>query len=530
MSDDGDVIDYDEWKKKRAKEGKRRLSEAPPPEITRSVLDGLGDMSPVEYGQRREELADKLAVPRTYLDDEYKERRKTAKSGGGGGDFFCAIDPWPDEVDGCKLLLELEAALKSHLVLPYGAAEAIALWVLFTHAFDSFEIAPILAATSPTSECGKTTLLTILGALVARPLPGSNMTSAVVYRAVDKWSPTLLVDEADTFLRGNDELRGILNCGHNRRGAYVLRTVGDNHEPKQFSTWAPKAVAMIGRLPPTLFGRSIRIELQRKKADETVEPLRQDRLAHLEPLQRKAARWAADNADALKAADPEVPTTLYSRAADNWRPLLAIADLAGGEWSGRARRVAEVLAASESDETMGILLLSDLRDIFDSRKAEALHSDDILVELWEMEERPWNEWGRNRKPLTKNQLATLLKPFHVTPKQAKLGGTNKRGYFRDALAPLFERYLYPPKGVVSEVQGATPLPPSENKPLQAEQGATEGQSSSTSNHPELARNQGRYQGSTLEGQKEAQGVYVDPFASFKDPNWALQPRKPDPVR
>jgi hypothetical protein len=160
--------------------------------------------------------------------------------------------------------------------------------VLFTHAHDCFEISPVLAATSPAPECGKTTLLTLLGELVPSPLPASNITGPALFRAVEKWSPTVLIDEADTFLRDSDELRGILNSGHNKRNAWVVRTQGDDYEPRRFSTWAPKAVALIGKLPPTLSSRSLHIRLQRKLATDQVTPL----LAHLVPLHRKAARWA----------------------------------------------------------------------------------------------------------------------------------------------------------------------------------------------------------------------------------------------
>jgi hypothetical protein len=92
--------------------------------------------------------------------------------------------------------------------------------------------------------------LTVLGALVPKPLPASNITPAALFRAVEHFSPTLLVDEADTFLYGErEELRGVLNSGHTRALAYVVRTVGDEHEPRKFSTWAPKALALIGKLP-----------------------------------------------------------------------------------------------------------------------------------------------------------------------------------------------------------------------------------------------------------------------------------------
>jgi putative DNA primase/helicase len=49
----------------------------------------------------------------------------------------------------------------------------------------------------------------------------------------------VLIDEADTFLGDNDELRGILNGGHNRISAYVWRSVGEDHEPRKFNVWAP---------------------------------------------------------------------------------------------------------------------------------------------------------------------------------------------------------------------------------------------------------------------------------------------------
>jgi type I restriction enzyme S subunit len=33
--------------------------------------------------------------------------------------------------------------------------------------------------------------------------------------------------------------------------AFVIRTVGDGHEPRRFSTWGAKAIALIGKLPDT---------------------------------------------------------------------------------------------------------------------------------------------------------------------------------------------------------------------------------------------------------------------------------------
>jgi hypothetical protein len=141
-------------------------------------------------------------------------------------------------------------------------------------------------------------------------------------------APDPVIGEGDTFLPENEELRGILNSGHRCSGS-VIRTVGDDHEPRQFGTYAACAIAMIGKLPGTLADRSIMMELQRRLAGEPIEPFRLDRTEHLDLLASKAARWAADNADRVRAADPVTPSCVFNRVADNWRPLLAIAELVG---------------------------------------------------------------------------------------------------------------------------------------------------------------------------------------------------------
>jgi putative DNA primase/helicase len=86
-------------------------------------------------------------------------------------------------------------------------------------------------------------LLDVLRPLVWRPLSTANATAPTIFRVVETQQPTLLIDEADTFLRDNDELRGVLNSGH-RHGGSVLLTVGDDHEPRAFATYCPCAIAL----------------------------------------------------------------------------------------------------------------------------------------------------------------------------------------------------------------------------------------------------------------------------------------------
>jgi len=318
---------------------------------------------------------------------------------------------------------------------------ATALWIIQSHAFRAFNITPRLAITSPEKGCGKTTLLDLLGVLVPRRLLTANVGAAAVFRAIEMAQPTLLIDEADTFLRNNEELRGILNSGH-RKGGSTLRCVGENHEPREFSTWAPAAIAMIGRLPDTLEDRSIAIRLRRRRSDEAIQRLRIDRAKDLDELARKIARWVADNIIGLSAADPAMPAILSNRAQDNCRPLVAIADLIGGEWPDRVRKVAEAMAvvASADDQSVGAMLLADIKDVFEEKDTDRLSSEDLLNALLDQEGRPWSEW-KNGKPMTKASLARQLSKFGIITESVRIGGRTPKGYHRHRFDDAFSRYL-----------------------------------------------------------------------------------------
>src|SRR5208283_344735 len=126
-------------------------------------------------------------------------------------------------VDGVTLLNELHGLFGRFVVLPQWAAETLALWTLHTYAFQQRDVSTYLGLESPEKRCGKTTLLTVLSELVNRPVVAANISSPALFRVIEETRPTLLIDEADTLLQGNDELRGILNSGYTRKTAYVVR-------------------------------------------------------------------------------------------------------------------------------------------------------------------------------------------------------------------------------------------------------------------------------------------------------------------
>jgi putative DNA primase/helicase len=367
------------------------------------------------------------------------------------------VEPWSEPVDGTQLLQAVCDTFARFIVLPDGAGEALALWVLYSYVSDAFFVSPRLALNSPVKRCGKTNTMSILATLVCRPLPVSNISAASVFRTIDKFKPTLLMDEAETFLRDNEELRGILNSGHTKPTAFVVRLVGDGFEPTQFLTFAPIVFALIGKLPDTLEDRSIAIPLRRRAPNEKVERLRVDRLSQLDPLARQAARWGADHLEALRSADPDVPALGNDRAEDNWRPLLAIADAVGGEWPRRAREALRTLVGDQAgDDSVAVQLLGDIREIFLRCGVERLSSDQLVRELAAREDRPWPEWRAGRA-ITPTQVARLLRGFQIKPRSVRLdASTTKKGYELAAFADGFARYL-PEAGVtaVTDLQRST---------------------------------------------------------------------------
>ncbi len=352
-------------------------------------------------------------------------------------------EPWDDPVDGLELLEEITGVLKKYVILPDGGKDAIALWILTSWAHDVFEIFPLLIINSPTKRCGKTTLLDVISAFVPRPLVTSNISTAALFRSIEAYRPTLLIDEADTFLNDNQEIYGVLNAGHRKSGAFVMRVEGDDHTPRQFSVWCPKVFAGIGKRKDTLEDRSIIIPMRRKEKGEMVERLRADRLCDLKGLKSKAFRWTKDNMEALKFIDPKLPESLNDRSQDNWRPLITIAECIGGDWPERGRQAALIISSEEKqpDESYKIMLLSDIKDIFDEVGEDRIPTLELTNLLNEMDDRPWSEF-KGGWPITPVIVAKQLKPFGIRPTTIRFfDGATKKGYYRQDFEETFRRYL-----------------------------------------------------------------------------------------
>ena len=406
---------------------------------------GANDLDVLERALLRDELVDRLGFTATLADAIVSKPKASETKQQGSAMLFTELEPWPDHVSGTQLLEELVCTLTRYVVLPSDGATAVALWILHSHALDAAQITPRLAIVSPEKRCGKSTLLKLLAALVRRPLPVTNITAGVLFRTIENHCPTLLVDEVDTFLRDRDDVRGVLNAGHDRQTAKVPRCVGDDHEPRVFGVWAPVAFAGIGKQHDTLMDRSIVIAMKRRSVAERVAAFRRRQREALGDLRRKCIRWARDVLEQLQQVEPAPPPGLDDRAADNWEPLFAIAQVAGGIWPEQARSSALALSGverAEEADTHGEQLLTDIRVIFDEGEGGSIPAKDLLDALLALDERPWLEANRGR-PLSAAQLGKRLGRFGIHSHTARIGGTTARSYFRADFEDAFSRYLVP---------------------------------------------------------------------------------------
>ncbi|MDP2876506.1 MAG: DUF3631 domain-containing protein [Holophaga sp.] len=434
-------------------------SEAVSPDLMIEVINRLASLQPLDYEVMRTAEAKRLGVRISALDEAVMQTRKDHLANSGKPTMFPLVEPWPVSVEPADLLDQIHRTVRRFIICDTSTSIAAALWIAFTWFIDHVMVAPLAVITAPEKRCGKSQLLDVICRLSRRPIVASNISPAAVYRTIEAFKPTLLIDEADSFLKDNEELRGVINSGHTRQSAYVIRTVGDDHEPRQFSTWGAKAIAGIGHLSGTLMDRAVVLTLRRKLSNEKVERLRHADPSEFACLASKLARFAEDNGQAIADARPDLPEALNDRAQDNWEPLLAIADLAGGEWPKNARAAALNISGAEHDTpSTSAELLADVREAFGCKGLERMgdrliSTADLLKCLLEDELKPWSSYYQGRQ-MNPRQLANRLKEYEIHSENIKFSyGQTLKGYRQSQFEDVFARYLTP-----SDTPSPNPLP------------------------------------------------------------------------
>lgn len=298
---------------------------------------------------------------------------------------------------------------------------AVTLWAAHTHAGREFYVTPRLILDSAEPGSGKTRVIELLRLLVHAPILSISTTTAALYRRLDEGPRTVLLDETDAIFGKqsapqHEDLRALLNAGY-KRGATVDRCVGDGAKIKvvEFPVFAPVALAgLAGNMPATITTRAVTIHMRKRAPGEHVEPYRErDAEPYAEPLRTALAGWVGKHAPQLGNARPEMPEGVVDRPSEIWEALLAVADLAGGDWPKRAREACRyfVLDVDPGEMSLGVRLLADLRDVFGD--ADRMQTTDILERLCAIEEAPWPDmWG---KPLDARRLSRELGRYGVAP-------------------------------------------------------------------------------------------------------------------
>jgi hypothetical protein len=432
-----------------------------PPDLTeiRAAVLVFSKLDDVEYAVRRKEKAEELGLDLGVLDKLVRDARKPpapqCDEGPGRKIVFPKEEPWPEPVGLADVIDDISGRLTRLVVMKAEQKLAFILWCVFTHLLDCFEHSPRLSVTSAVLRSGKSRLLVDIGAeLVHKPYVFVSLSAAGLFRMIEAHRPTILMDEADTYLNDQDlDLRAILNGGFNR-GAYTLRVEDTPHgrDLRAYGVWSCLALGRIGHSTETIEDRSIPIAMVRKPHDVKVERLTRALRNELRCDRNRIARWAQDNAAALDEADPAaIPEALNDRAVDAWRPLIAIADLAGKTVGDLAREAAVKLSAANEGATQPkeIQALCDIRSFIESRpRQDVFTSQELAIELALLEDRPWAEY-RGKDPITKHQLARLLGELGLMTAGTDKDKTGPRGYTREKLDRYFLRYLPPVKLVQS---------------------------------------------------------------------------------
>jgi hypothetical protein len=258
------------------------------------------------------------------------------------------------------------------------------------------------------------------------------------------------LDEMDNFpLDEKRDALAVLNSGY-KPGIKVPRC-NDRGELEEFDCFCPKAYAGLDEraIVPTLLSRSITVRMETKRRDARVSMwLAPDVAERVADLRDRLEAWAGRHADEVRRHRPDL-LELVNRRAEVWWILLTLGELAGGEWTDRARAAARALGTG-GDETDApstqAQLLIDIRTAFGN--AETIFTESLLLYLNGLDESPWGA-RRRGEGLDSRGLARALRPFKIRPRTVRVDEESKKGYHVDQFEDAFARYLPPSRSVTS---------------------------------------------------------------------------------
>lgn len=365
--------------------------------------------------------------------------------------------------------------ISQYVYAPAPALHAATLWVAMTWIAADCVVLPLAVIQSPIPGSGKSTLLNVMSRLSFNAVNSSSLTPAVIYTIDEPIS--LFIDEADTFFATEKTLTGIINCGHTRANADVLR-VGKSEDGgskvNKSNVFYPKALAQLGNsLAPSTLSRAILIQMTVKPDGVRLEPLLY--------APRKFKTVQADLAASLdllrqdffsrqyKATQALTKAGLSNRDADNFTPLHAIASAASPKWAARCIEAAKSLIEPARNLSDGQELLLTINQIMPTLTQSidpntravttnrVISSTDLLSNLLGQVDFGWHDYNNGRELSTK-MMANLLQPFGLKPAKHRTSSiTTVRGYLLADLERAIKQYV-PPSVIAAAGEKTTPTP------------------------------------------------------------------------
>ncbi|NOT18099.1 MAG: DUF3631 domain-containing protein [Sulfuriferula sp.] len=410
----------------------------------------LSSLSVIAYDRVRARTAKDMGIRPAILDALVNQQR-----GNKGLDAlpFPEHEPCNEPINPADLLDEVKATIKRFIILDDEQATVSALWCAMTWFIEHIDIAPLCLINAPEKACGKSELLKTIKGMSCRPLLTENATTSALFRAVELWKPTLLIDESDTFFKEKPEMTGVVNAGYERSGG-VLRSEpdssGKSYIPKLFPVYSAKAIAGImleKHLADATLSRGVMIRMRKRMSFEHSDELSTAEDGLFDGISSRLARFAEDYGERVRYESKKridggkLISVLSDRENKHYRPLLAIASMAGDKWQSMATNAAIILCASvDKSISTGNELLNDIRDVFERLKVDKIKLVELVTALCEDEENAWATYNYG-KALSTRQLSKLLGAYGISSKTYRYDYETAKGYERAQFDEVFKRYL-----------------------------------------------------------------------------------------
>lgn len=344
--------------------------------------------------------------------------------------------------------------------------DLLTLWAAHTHLCGELYTTPRLVLDSPVPGAGKTTTLEHLQRLCLRPLQVASLSSpAMLARLLDKDLRTILVDEADRNLDpkrpGVEDLVAIINAGYKRGATRPVLVPGPKGEwdVREMPTFSPVVLAgNAPHLPDDTRSRTIRVlllpDLEGRVETSDWEEIEPDAMDLGECL----AQWAEEVRDVVRTVRPPLPEGCIGRSKERWHPLRRVAEAAGGRWPEVADDlIRRDLIEAQMDREDGMVttppavtLLRNIAQVWPPDE-DFVASKHLIGELIAHDPSTWGESSPYGRALTLQRMGRMLaQGFKVNSTRQ---GDGPRGYYRQALAPVWRRMGITPPNRTDGTEG-----------------------------------------------------------------------------